>query len=188
MFRNKIPNCNVLFKKFLSPWYPDGYRVELPRPDMFVIPTLEDDSMSIENLDEIKKSFQLIRNAYNLDFQEFLKFKKIDLNVIDAVDKYFQKREVLSLIENSNPSDFNNQYLRTISEFGMAIGDLFVETGKFEWSYSFPYFDSIVVNRETQNSIPVFDWAVKKFSSYGINDGFKAKFLKVMEIIEEEMI
>ena len=44
-----------------------------------------------------------------------------------------------------------------------------------------------MVNPDTGNAITIFDWAVKKFSSYGIDDGFKKKFLKALEIVESDL-
>ena len=117
-----------------------------------------------------------------------MNFDKLNLDVIDAVDKSFGKKEVKELIKMSNPKEFDNKYLVLVCEFGMALGDLFVETGKFKWLYSYPYFHSIVVNPETGNGITVFDWAVKKFSLYGIDDGFKAKFQMAIQMIDDEII
>ena len=195
MIWNKLPHCDKLFKKYLSPWYPDNERPKMTRPDMYVISGYKDKKLDInsiqyltvEGLEETKKIFDSMRDSYKQDFQNFMKFENLNLDVIDSVDKAFGKEEVKELIRISNPKSFDNQYLVTICEFGLALGDLFVETGKFEWLYSYPYFHSIVVNPETGNAITVFDWAVKKFSSYGIEDGFKAKFEKSMEIINEEI-
>ncbi|MBP7859869.1 hypothetical protein KA001_02855 [Patescibacteria group bacterium] len=188
MFKKKLPNCNVLFKKFLSPWYPLHLRVVLPRPDLFLLPHLNVETLEVVVINQIKEKLNLIREAYNKDFQLINVFEKLNLEVIDSVDTFFKEKEVLNLIKISDPKDINNEYLIAISKFGLALGDLFVETGKFEWVYSEPYFESYVINYKTGYCIPVFDWAVKKFSSYGINDGFRFKFLKAIEFIEEEEI
>ena len=195
MIWNKLPHCDKLFIKYLSPWYPENDRPKMTRPDMYVISGYEDKKLDINNiqyltdegLEETIKIFDSMRESYKKDFQNFVKFEDLNLEVIDSVDKAFGKDEVKELIRISDPKSFDNQYLVTIGEFGLALGDLFVKTGKFEWLYSYPYFHSIVVNPETGNAITVFDWAVKKFSSYGIDDGFKAKFEKAMEIINEEI-
>ena len=195
MLWNRIPHCDKLFKKYLSPWYPEDERPNMTRPDMYVISGYEDKYLNIEEiqylsnegLKETKEIYGTMRNSYKQDFQNFIEFEKLNLDVIDAIDKAFGKREVKELIKDSDPKDFGNDYLVLVCEFGLALGDLFVETGKFEWLYSYPYFHSIVVNPDTGNGVTVFDWAVKKFSSYGIDDGFKAKFLTAIQIIDEEI-
>lgn len=143
--------------------------------------------LSPGGLEKIKETFSIMRKSYVGDFSEFVSFKEFNLDIIDVIDKSFGKKEIKELIEKSNPTEFSNPYLVTVCEFGLALGDLFVNTGKFQWLYSYPYFHSIVVNPETGSAITVFDWAVKKFSSYGMNDGYKWKFLKVMELIEEDI-
>ncbi|MBK8787545.1 MAG: hypothetical protein IPN43_13875 [Chitinophagaceae bacterium] len=35
---------------------------------------------------------------------------------------------------------------------------------------------SIIVHKDTGFGITVFDWAIKKFSEYGVDDGFVEKF------------
>lgn len=195
MFWNKLPHCDKLFKKYLSPWYPLGDKPYMIRPDMYVIAAFEGERLDINDiqyldedaLTQTMQNFDDYRKYYMQDFQHFVKFDKLDLEVIDAVDNYFGETEVKELIKRSDPKDLNNKYLAYVTEFGLALGDLFVETGKFEWLYSYPDFHSIVVNPETGNGITVFDWAVKKFSSYGISDGFKAKFLKAIEIVNEDI-
>ena len=195
MIWNRLPHCDNLFKKYFSPWYPENDRPEMTRPDMYVISGYENKTLDIDQiqyltdtgLKETKELFNTMRAAYEIDFQNIIAFKELNLEVIDAVDKAFGKKEVKALIKMSSPKDFNNQYLVNVCEFGIALGDLFVKSGKFKWLYSYPYFHSIVVNPETGQAITVFDWSIKKFSSYGINDGYKWKFKKVLELIEQDI-
>jgi hypothetical protein len=195
MIWNKLPHCDKLFKKYLSPWYPENERPKMTRPDMYVISGYENRTLDIdkiqyltlEGLIETKKIFEKMRESYMKDFQNIIEFDELNLDIIDAVDIAFGKKEVKELIKISDPKDFDNQYLVVVCEFGLALGDLFVKTGKFKWLYSYPYFHSIVVNPDTGLGITVFDWALKKFSSYGIDDGYKWKFMKVVELIEKEI-
>ena len=195
MFWNRIPHCDTLFKKFLSPLYPEKSRPTMTRPDMYVISAFEGETIDIDQIQYLeanllkatKESFEIYRKAYYKDFQHYIQFQTLNLEVIDAVDKYFGDPEVRELIKKSRPTDPNNHYVAHVMEFGLALGDLFVETGKFKWLYSNPEFHSIVVNPDTGNAITIFDWAVKKFSSYGIDDGFKNKFLKALEIVENDI-
>ena len=66
------------------------------------------------------------------------------------------------------------------------LGFLFNENEEFGWLYSYPYFHSIVVHKKTGFGITVFDWAVKKFSAYGIDDGFAAKYFAAIESIRNQ--
>ena len=195
MFWNKLPHCDKLFVKFLSPWYPAADKPTKTRPDMYIISGYEGKTLDIENLqyltkeglNETKEIFKKVRDSYLEDFQSFRKFDQLNVDVIEAIDIAYGKRKVEELINMSNPKEFDNQYLVMVAEFGLALGDLFVNTGRFKWLYSFPFFHSVVVNPETGQAITVFDWAVKKFSSYGVNDGYKWKFQKAMELIEQDI-
>ena len=179
----------------MAPWYAKEFRPKMTRPDLYVISGFKGSPLdmeqlqflSFEELKETKDIFDRMREAYLMDFQNFKNFKELSIDVIDSVDKAYGKNEIKELIQISNPRDFGNAYLVTVCEFGLALGDLFVQTGKFEWLYSQPYFHSIVVNSETGQAVTVFDWAIKKFSSYGVEDGYKWKFTKVMELIEEDI-
>jgi hypothetical protein len=53
---------------------------------------------------------------------------------------------------------------------------LFEAMDGFGWLYSQPYFNSIIVHKPTGYAITVFDWAVKKFSECGVDNGFVGKF------------
>jgi hypothetical protein len=64
------------------------------------------------------------------------------------------------------------------------LGQLFTELDGFDWLYSFPYYHSIIVHRDTGFGITVFDWGVKKFSEYGVDDGFVAKFHAALDGIK----
>ncbi len=195
MIWNKLPHCDKLFKKYLSPWYLKEERPNMTRPDMYIISGFQNETLDIdkiqyltkEDLKESKRLIEKTRISYQRDFKKIKEFKDLNLDIIDSVDKAYGKQEVKDLIKLSDPKDFENQYLLTVCEFGAALGDLFVKSGKFEWLYSYPFFHSIVINPETGQAITVFDWAVKKFSSYGIEDGYKWKFIKAMELIEEDI-
>jgi hypothetical protein len=73
----------------------------------------------------------------------------------------------------------------TICEFGATIGQLFTQFDGYDWLYSHPYFHSIIVHKETGLAITVFDWAVKKFSEYGVDDGYVAKIHAATEAVDK---
>ncbi|MFT3827387.1 MAG: hypothetical protein QM731_25925 [Chitinophagaceae bacterium] len=184
-FKKKLPDCDGLFKKYLSPWYPENERPEMTRPDMYQIAAFEGEPLDLDNiqylapdtLEDIKKFINetMVEAALD-DFQNIIPADKLDLSVLDAVDKYYDRKRIAELIKQSDPEDFSNCYLVTVCEFGVMLGHLFKQIEGFDWLYSYPYFHSIIVHKETGFGITVFDWAVKKFSEYGVDDGFVAKF------------
>ena len=196
LFKSKIPHCDDLFVKYLSPWYPKGERPKMTRPDMYVIAGFEGQPIEIDSLqyltddllEKTKKQIQAITAAALQDYQDIIESDKLDFNVLDAVDKFYNRKRISEIIMNSDPSDYSNQYLVTVCEFGATLGQLFREVEGFDWLYSYPYFHSIIVHRDTGFGITVFDWAVKKFSEYGVDDGFVAKFHAALKGIENHRL
>ncbi len=193
LFKKKLPDCDPLFEKFLSPWYPEEDRPTMTRPDMYVISGYEGQPLDLDQLqylpddllEDTKKQVQTMVDAALSDYQSIIKADKLDFTVLDAVDKHFNRQKIHELIKESDPEDFSNLYLVEICEFGAMLGHLFNELEGFGWLYSCPYFHSIIVHQDTGFGITVFDWAVKKFSEYGVEDGYVAKFHAAFEAIAE---
>jgi len=119
------------------------------------------------------------------DFKHITNSDQINLAALDAVDKYYDRTKIADLIKESDRTDFSNPYLVTVCEFGAMLGHLFKQVDGFDWLYSHPYFHSIIVHSNTGFGITVFDWAVKKFSEYGVDDGFAAKFKMALEQVNQ---
>lgn len=194
LFKKKLPHCDELFVKFLSPWYPDSERPQMTRPDMYQISGYSGQPLDLDSLQYLSPEFlEVTRQQINSmadcalkDFQHIYKTDKLDLNFIDAVDKHFDRQKIKELIKASDPTDFSNQYLVTVCEFGASLGHLFADIDGLGWLYSDPYFHSIIVHKDTGYGITVFDWAVKKFSEYGVDDGFAAKFQAALDNLKQE--
>lgn len=185
LFKKKLPDCDIVFNKFFSPWYDEEDRPKMARPDMYVIAAYEDQPLNMEELqymsdDYVQRMTEHINvtmvDAALADFQHIITSDKLDLAVLDAVDKYYDRARIAQLIKESDPTDFSNAYLVTVCEFGVMLGHLFKQMDGFEWLYSHPYFHSIIVHKDTGFGITVFDWAIKKFSEYGVDDGYVEKF------------
>ena len=185
LFKKKLPHCDVLFKKFLSPWYEEEDRPEMTRPDMYQIAAYEGKPLNLDDIQylddeylEIQKKHLTVTmvNAAWEDFRHITGSHQFDLAALDAVDKYYDRARIAALIKESDPTDFSNPYLVTVCEFGTMLGHLFTQIDGFDWLYSHPYFHSIIVHKNSGFGITVFDWAVKKFSEYGVEDGFAEKF------------
>lgn len=192
MSRKKLPDCDELFVKYLSPWFSEDEKPNMTRPDMFVIDGYEGAPLDMtslqyltdEYLEQTEKQIQTMTHAALADFQEIIKSDKLDFAVLGVVDKFYDRQKISEIIKESDPNDFSNLYLISVCEFGALLGQLFRESDGFDWLYSYPYYHSIIVHRDTGFGIPVFDWAVKKFSEYGVDDGFVAKFHAALDIIQ----
>jgi len=157
----------------------------MTRPDFYQIAAYENRPLTFEEMQyldpedlEERKHFINVTMVHAAleDFQHIIKSDKLDFKVLDAVDKYYDRAKIAALIKESDPTDFSNPYIVTVCEFGVILGHLFNQLGGFDWLYSDPYFHSIIVHKNTGFGITVFDWAIKKFSEYGVDDGYVAKF------------
>jgi hypothetical protein len=193
LFKKKLPHCDTLFKKYLSPWYDERERPTMTRPDMYVINGFEGHALDLDKIQYLppdlleynKKQLEIMAEAALNDYQHIIQSEKLDLRVLDAVDKYFDRKKIAEVIDKSDPKDFTNDYIIEVCEFGAMLGNLFSEVDGYGWLYSHPYFHSIIVHKNTGFGITVFDWAVKKFSEYGVDDGFAAKFQMALESVKE---
>jgi hypothetical protein len=195
LFKKKLPHCDELFVKYLSPWYNDEDRPNMTRPDMYQIAAYEGQPLDIDKiqyltpkyLEEVKDHINgRMTNAALEDFSIIHRSDKLDLELLDAVDQYYDRTKIAELIIASDPKDFSNPYLVTVCEFGVLLGQLFRQTEGYDWLYSHPYYHSIIVHKETGFGITVFDWAVKKFSEYGVEDGFVAKFYAAIDSVNRQ--
>lgn len=152
---------------------------------MYQIAAYEGEPLNLDEIQYLDKDYlQEVKELIKVtmvdgaleDYQHIIQSSELNLKVLDAVDKYYDRARIAALIKSSNPTDFSNPYLVSVCEFGVMLGHLFTQMEGFDWLYSHPYFHSIVVHKETGFGITVFDWAVKKFSEYGVDDGFVAKF------------
>jgi len=185
LFKKKLPHCEELFVKYLSPWYDEDDRPKMTRPDMYQIAAYEGQPLDLEEIQYLTPEYlQQVKTLINEtmtkavleDFADIHKTDKLDFDLLDAVDKYYDRTKIAELIKESNPKEFSNPYLVTVCEFGVLLGQLFRQLDGYDWLYSHPYYHSIIVHKDTGFGITVFDWAVKKFSEYGVNDGFVSKF------------
>lgn len=189
LFQKKLPHCDELFVKYLSPYYDEDERPDMTRPDMYVIAGFQGEKLDLlqlqylpdELLDWSKGQIDLLLEMALEDYQGITGLDKIDLNTLDVVDKYYDRKKIAALIKESSPDDPYNPYLLSVCKFGAVLGHLFNQIEGFGWLYSVPSFHSIIVHSETGWGITVFDWAVKKFSEYGVDDGFAAKFKVAVE-------
>lgn len=187
LFNKKLPDPQQVFTKYFAIWYPPEERTRLVRPDMYKIAGFKGKSLDSvtmqylagDKLNKEKDQITRMEEAALGDYQTIITSNILDIKVLDAVDKFYDRKNIRDIIKNSDPKDFNNLYLVSVCEFGVMLGYLFKQNPDCDWLYSHPYFNSIIVHKKTGWGIPVFDWAIKKFSEYGVDDGFAAKVIKV---------
>jgi hypothetical protein len=192
-FKKKLPHCDTLFQKYFSPWYDEEDRPTMPRPDLFVINGFEGAPLDLDRiqflpaelLEANKEQLQTMAAAALEDYQSIIQSDKSDLKLLHEVDRFYDRKRIADLLAKSDPADFSNDYMVAVCEFGATLGQLFSQTEGFGWLYSHPYFDSIIVHKQSGFGIPVFDWAIKKFSEYGVEDGFAAKFQMALDNVRQ---
>lgn len=195
LVKKKLPHCDILFDKFLSPWYDEEDKPKTTRPDVYQIAAYKGKPLNLQDIQYLDDEYleyqkkhlnETMPQAALEDFRHITNSDQLDLNALDAVDKYYDRARIADLIKKSDPTDFSNSYLLTVCEFGTMLGYLFKQIEGFDWLYSHPYFNSIIVHKYTGFGITVFDWAVKKFSEYGVDDGFVEKFKATIAAVNGE--
>src|SRR5690606_18322259 len=146
LFKKKLPHCDELFVKFLSPWYDEEDRPKMTRPDMYQIAAFAGQPLDLDEIQYLTPEYlgevkTLINDAMTKaaqdDFSFIYKSDKIDFNLLDAVDKYYDRAKIAELIKESNPKDFSNPYLVTVCECGVLLGQLLRHKLKgYDWLYS----------------------------------------------------
>jgi hypothetical protein len=193
-----LPDCDQVFMTYFDRWYQpeDRERKGFPttRPDAMVVESFRgispQDASPLTELGQarVKKMVDGMIDAARLDWPTFLALSApVDIEWIDAFDRFHNRRRVNALIKSSRPDDFSSDFLVRCCEFGAVLGHVLLATQpNLHWVYDWPYWESAVFDPETGQIVAVFHWAIKKFSSYGIDDGFMAKLLACSNMIERE--
>jgi hypothetical protein len=180
----QLPDCNDLYVKYVHKWDDNPeHKILIVKPDMLQLlkpgtgfSTLVDSTNKAHV--QIKHQIEEMISASKQDLQELAKFNEFDLETIDKLDKAIDRQYIKDIIDASDVNDDSNQYLISIVEFGCALAETMEnEIGGFVWVYDYPYWESTLVHKKTGFEVPVFHWAIKKYSDYGVDDGFKAKIL-----------
>ena len=56
---------------------------------------------------------------------------------------------------------------------------------QLEWLADWPYWESALLDVPSGYRINVFHWAIKRFSEYGLEDGYRAKVAKCLEMVRD---
>jgi hypothetical protein len=192
----QLPECDEVFKEFFDRWYSEDDRQRRrytgTRPDA---ETWGRPGSSVETLCELTDAGQrevaaqidkMLESTAG-DWPAFLNVSgDIDIAWVDEFDKHFDAAAVHALMNRSEPSEFSNEFLVLACEFGATLGHTLLSLAEgTAWLFDWPYWESAVYDPASGYRINVFHWAIKKFSDYGIEDGYRAKLLKCVELVRE---
>lgn len=189
-----LPDCDEVFSTFFDRWYDDDDRQRKgfrhTRPDMMVAyrsglsaldisPLLEPDQRRV--LDQIATMLSTAQSDWN----DYLPVSgEIDMTWVESLDSHYDTERIARLISTSDPEDFANDFLVTVCQFGAVLGHVMKDSEpRLEWVAEWPYWESSLYDPITGNIIPPFHWAIKKFSAYGVDDGFAAKIQCMVQIL-----
>lgn len=193
-----LADADELFMQFFDRWYDDETRAlkscPATEPDVVQYPELVGrNAQEISPLEEPGFSESLERvlgmvAAAQGDWPTFLDVKgDVDIEWVRVFDEFFGAEEVAELVSISDPEDFGNQYLIYACEFGAVLGHCLVQRlPRLVWVPSWPYWESYLFDSQTGTAVNVFHWAIKKLSSYGVEDGFVAKVGACVGMLEGE--
>lgn len=194
-----LPDCNELFVRFFVPWYDDAARerhivttvagdmVTLPSPAG--VPPDDPQVLAPQGQEQVAGFIASVRAAAIADFQKYLPVTGDEPTIewIAAFDAHYDRPRIRAVIDRSDPADFSNDYLVICCEFGTLIADVMLRSdSSLCWLYDWPYWESAVYDPASGTRVPVFHWAIKKMSEYGVDDGFLAKVCVCLEILARE--
>jgi hypothetical protein len=192
----QLPHCDTLFRRFFDRWYSDDDRqrkgFSATRPDMIQIPEYVGllpsriSSLTPDGRAEVAKRISTMQAAASQDWSRYLAVKKpMSLEWVEAFDRHYDYNRVRSVIRSSDPKEFANEYLVLCCEFGAVLGYVFCRMKRrLRWLHDWPYWESAIFDPRSGQVIPVFHWAIKKMSGYGIDDGFAEKVEVCLQLLD----
>jgi hypothetical protein len=185
--RLKLGDADEMFRRYFDRWYDEETRelksFEATRPDVLTSPSYVgrsvaelcpvNDEAAADSMQRIQRMYKAAEN----DWANLLELRPpIDLGWVASFDAYYDRSRIEELVLDSDPADFSNTYLVTVCEFGAVLGAVMRDLlPRVAWLASWPYWESSIFDSQTGKIVPVFHWAIKKFSTYGIDDGFADK-------------
>lgn len=190
----RLPECDDVFRRFFGPWYrPEDLEC---RPYSATRPDVEAHSepgrsaaavslLTAEDQVGVVEQIQEMLEAAAADWPAYLPVTEpVSLAWIEAFDRHWTRDRVADLLERSDPTDYGNDLLVTVCSFGVTLGHVLREAAlQLEWLADQPYWESALLDVPRGYRINVFHWAIKRFSEYGLEDGYAAKVTKCLELI-----
>lgn len=185
-----LPSCNDLFVRFFDRWYSEDERRRhgrngLVRPDVArcAAPGTPVSEVSPLTPESGRRVVELLRSlvaaASGTPGQ-------IDLAWIHGFDTFYDRSEIARMLESSDPGDRRNRYAMTCQAFAAALGEVLIASMPgCEWLPDAPPWESAVYDPRAGYRVNVFDWAVKKLSEYGVEDGYAMKVKVCVGVYED---
>jgi hypothetical protein len=166
-----LPGAQELFEKYFLPWCDGDEKPSLGMP-------LGKPQNLRADYEGLLKDYlnETLPGAAREAYRPVIAFNSFDETILTAIDAYYTPARIIPLIEESDPDDFANDYLTAVSHFAAMLSALFLQRPGFGWQYAHPYFQSVIIHHATGRVIPVFEWALVKFSGDGIPGNVMAKY------------
>jgi len=176
----ELPSCDELFERFALPWYSEEDlartgRKPIVRPDLETIaakgaPSSEICLLTPESASKAVAFLQGLARAPIGDEGE------LDLGWIAGFDQFHDRTVIAEILASADPAVRMNRYVTACLGFGAALGEVLIELMPgCVWLPSSPLWESALYDPQGGVRINVFDWAVKKMSEYGVDDGYAMK-------------
>jgi hypothetical protein len=181
-----LPDCDDVFAKYFAPWYREhdfeARRHAATRPDVegWAEPNTPPAAASGLSDDGRQAAAQHITGMFEAAQRDWPSYLAVtgapSLAWVEAFDDYWTATRVQELLSRSDPADFANDLVVTVCEFGAVLGHVMREAApQLEWLPDWPYWESGLLDVPSGYRINVFHWAIKRFSEYGLEDGYGAK-------------
>lgn len=197
--RARIPDADEIYVAYFDRWYDHEDREQKKfthtRPDMldYYKPGLDvADLTRLTPADQEKvlDQIQVMVRTAKSDWEKYLPVTgEIDEKWIQSIDEHYTTREIAEVIKRSDPADFANELVVAVCQFGAVLGHVLLQSQpRLRWLPEWPYWESSLYDPASGNIIPPFHWAMKKFSSYGVDDGFVPKIHLCLHILDEKAV
>ena len=192
-----LGDADEMYHRFLDRWcHEDDRRKKTfpaSRPDMLTIDDFEGETVA--DFCELKpgfaeKTMDMIATmllAAEADWPNYLHVTlPISQDWLKAFDDYYTDEALQAVLDRSDPSEFDNDYLIILCELGVVIGQLFMEARlSLRWLPDWPYWESSIYCNQTGTIIPVFHWALKRMSTYGKDDELLGKLQTALHVMND---
>jgi hypothetical protein len=186
MSSEALPDCDEVFSTYFAPWYREADLIDrrhvATRPDVesWAKPNTPPERATLLNEDGRRRVLKQVAGMFEAargDWSTYLQVSgEPSLAWIEAFDAYWTADRVRELLDRSDPADFSNDLLITVCELGAVLGHVLRDNrAEFEWLPDWPYWESGLLDVPSGYRINVFHWAIKRFSQYGLEDGYAAK-------------
>lgn len=195
-WRQTIPDDNEIYSRFFDRWYDEEDRQQKgfthTRPDLFNpyrpgLDVAQITRLTAESQAEARRRVHVMLGTARSDWQTYLSVSgDIDEKWVQVFDDYYSTKKIAEVIKRSDPEDFSNDLIVLVCQFGAVLGHVLLQhQPRLCWLPEWPYWESSLYDPVSGNVIPTFHWAMKKFSSYGVDDGFVPKIKMCIHILDQ---